>query len=189
MKTIDPHRGAGVSGIVFRPTDPWMFATWSDAPGVRGCITITTIVNIYQYRLYFYVSMEGGRPAWSLVRDESVLCVVCCVVIPFILDVRFVDVPAGVRQEEGRTEFLVHLPSAGLALIFLARRIQPFLSLVDREVEFCVPTNLSFSACWAFFFFFCVGKFPVRVTAPRFELTSQRVRRFRGYKLNHRGGR
>ena len=45
------------------------------------------------------------------------------------------DVPAGVAQEEGHTGFL-HLPSAVLALIFLAKRIQPFLSLVDREVEF-----------------------------------------------------
>ena len=66
------------------------------------------------------------------------MCV--CVVIPFILDVRFVDVPAGVTQEEGHTGFL-HLSSAVLALIFLARRIRPFLSLVDREVEFCVLTN------------------------------------------------
>ena len=54
-----------------------------------------------------------------------------CVVISFILDVRFVDIPAGVTQEKGHTEFL-HLPSAVLALFFLARRIQPFLSLVDR---------------------------------------------------------
>ena len=58
------------------------------------------------------------------------------VVIPFILDARLVDVSAGVAQEEGHTRFLIHLPSAVLALIFLARRIQPFLSLVDREVEF-----------------------------------------------------
>ena len=50
------------------------------------------------------------------------------------------DVPAGVTQEEGNTEFSIHLLSAVLALIFLARRIQPFLSLVDREVEFCVLT-------------------------------------------------
>ena len=50
----------------------------------------------------------------------------------------------GVTQEEGHTEFL-HLPSAVLALIFIARRIQPSLALVDREVEFCVPTNQSFS--------------------------------------------
>ena len=62
------------------------------------------------------------------------------VVIPFILDVRLVDAPAGVTQEEGLTGFL-HRPSAVLALIFLAGRIQPLLSLVDREVEFCVPTN------------------------------------------------
>ena len=50
------------------------------------------------------------------------------------------DVPAGVTQEEGNTGFSIHLLSAALALIFLARRIQPFLSLVDREVEFCVLT-------------------------------------------------
>ena len=31
----------------------------------------------------------------------------------------------------------LRLPSAVLALIFIARRIEPFLSLVDREVEFC----------------------------------------------------
>ena len=49
------------------------------------------------------------------------------------------DVPAGVTQEEGNTGFSIHLLSAVLALIFLARRIQPFLSL-DREVEFCVLT-------------------------------------------------
>ena len=47
-----------------------------------------------------------------------------CVAIPFILD----------------TEFL-HLPSAVVGLIFLAGRIQPFLSLVDLKVEFCVLTK------------------------------------------------
>ena len=51
------------------------------------------------------------------------------------------DVPAGVTQEEGRRGFLIHLLSAVRALIFLARKIQPFLSLVDREVEFCVIRN------------------------------------------------
>ena len=51
------------------------------------------------------------------------------------------DIPAGVTQEEGHTGFLIHLPSAVRALIFVARRIQPFLSLVDRDVEFCVLTN------------------------------------------------
>ena len=49
------------------------------------------------------------------------------------------DVPAGVTQE-GHAGFLIHLLSAVRASIFLARRIQPFLSLVDREFEFCVLT-------------------------------------------------
>ena len=70
------------------------------------------------------------------------LCVfvLCCVFSshPFWTSM---DVPAGVTQEEGHTGFLIHLPSAVRALIFVARRIQPFLSLVDREVEFCVLTN------------------------------------------------
>ena len=48
------------------------------------------------------------------------------------------DEPTGLTQEEGHTGFLIHLPSAVRALIFLERRIQPFLSLVDREVDFFV---------------------------------------------------
>ena len=40
------------------------------------------------------------------------------------------------------TGFL-HLPSAVLALIFLARRIQPSLPLVDREVVFCVYPRIN----------------------------------------------
>ena len=72
------------------------------------------------------------------------MCVCVCVFFPFILDVRLVGrtsrghTPVGVTQEEGHTGFLIRLPSAVLAFIFLARRVQPFLSLVDREVEFCV---------------------------------------------------
>ena len=52
------------------------------------------------------------------------------------------DMPAGVTHEEGHTRFLIHLLSAVRAVIFLARRIQPFLSLVDREIKFCVLTIL-----------------------------------------------
>ena len=44
------------------------------------------------------------------------------------------------RTSRGHAGFLIHLPSVVLAFIFLARRIQPCLSLVDREVEFCVLT-------------------------------------------------
>ena len=66
------------------------------------------------------------------------------------------DVPAGVTQEEGHKGFLIHLLSAVRALIFLARRIQPFLSLVGCEVEFCVLTIYSFSTRWAFLYCFFV---------------------------------
>ena len=63
-------------------------------------------------------------------------CACVCVVIPFILDFWLVNVPTGVIREEGHTGFH-HLPSAVLASIFLARKIQSFLSLVDCEVKFC----------------------------------------------------
>ena len=56
----------------------------------------------------------------------------------FILDVKIVG-----STSRGHTGFLIHLPSAAvLALIFLVRRIQPFLSLVDREVEFLRTNDL-----------------------------------------------
>ena len=75
---------------------------------------------------------------------KTTVCVCVCVCVfsshPFWTS-SSLDVPAGVTQEEGHTGFLIHLPSAVRALIFVARRIQPFLSLVDREVEFCVLTN------------------------------------------------
>ena len=83
------------------------------------------------------------------------------------------DVPAGVTQEEGHTGFLIQLLSAVHALIFLARRIQPFLSLVDREVEFWVLTILIvLHPLDIFIFLFLVRKIPFA----GIELTSQRVR-------------
>ena len=63
------------------------------------------------------------------------MCVCVCIVIPF----KFVDVPVRVTKKEGQTGFL-HLPSAVLVFIFLARRIQPLFSLVNRESDFCVVT-------------------------------------------------
>ena len=64
------------------------------------------------------------------------------------------DVPAGVTQEEGHTGFLIHL-SAVRALVFLARRIQPFLSLVDREVEFlCTNDSIALHSLGIFSFTF-----------------------------------
>ena len=67
------------------------------------------------------------------------------------------DVPAGVAQEEGHTEFLIQLPSAVHAFIFLARKIQPFLSLVDRSR---ILQFNRFPLVGHFFFFFLVRKNP-----------------------------
>ena len=79
----------------------------------------------------------------SSVKFEKGLVVCVCVFSshPFWTS-SSLDVPAGVTQEEGHTGFLIHLPSAVRALIFVARRIQPFLSLVDREVEFLCTNEL-----------------------------------------------
>ena len=63
-------------------------------------------------------------------------------VIQYILDARLVGEPVKVTQEEGHTGFL-HLPSVMLALIFIARRIRPSLSLVDCEVEYCIVTHIA----------------------------------------------
>ena len=81
---------------------------------------------------------------WSACQEMDlsaffVLCVCVCVFSSHSFWTSM-DVPAGVTQEEGNTGFSIHLLSAVLALSFLARRIQPFLSLVDGEVEFCVLT-------------------------------------------------
>ena len=87
-------------------------------------------------------SIISGRSS-SLHSTLTLITIHVCVVFsshPFWTS-SSLDVPAGVTQEEGHTGFLIHLPSAVRALIFVARRIQPFLSLVDREVEFCVLTN------------------------------------------------
>ena len=58
-----------------------------------------------------------------------------CVFFPFILDING-------RTSRGHTGFFNHLLSAVRAFVFLARRIQSFLSLVDREVKFCVVVDV-----------------------------------------------
>ena len=97
--------------------------------------------------LYTYINRHAGTPKktdkkvhhQTVIQTNTVLCFVFSS-HPFWTS-SSLDVPAGVTQEEGHTGFFIHLPSAVRALIFVARRIQPFLSLVDREVEFCVLTN------------------------------------------------
>ena len=91
-------------------------------------MVLRTVINV----LTFFV------PDWGMLRRSRCVCVFSS--HPFWTS-SSLDVPAGVTQEEDHTGFLIHLPSAVRALIFVARRIQPFLSLVDREVEFCVLTN------------------------------------------------
>ena len=77
----------------------------------------------------------------TTVLDVCLFCVCVCVFSSHSFwTSSSLDIPAGVTQEEGHTGFLIHLLSAVHALIFLARRIQPFRSLVDSEVEFCVLT-------------------------------------------------
>ena len=115
----------------------------------------------------FNISVPGTVQRWASPRYYTVdprllpsgnpfkYHVVLCVVFsshPFWTS-SSLDVPAGVTQEEGHTGFLIHLPSAVRALIFVARRIQPFLSLVDREVEFCVLTNFNRSPPVGHFYF------------------------------------
>ena len=85
---------------------------------------------------------------WNMVLNRSNMWYV---VIPFILDVTLVDTPAGVTREEDHTGFFIHLPSAVLDLIFLARRIQPSLSLVDRESRIlCTHEIIVPHCCWAY---------------------------------------
>ena len=45
-------------------------------------------------------TVQRARP--NMTYSEGV-CVYMCVIFPIILDVRLVDVPAGVTQEEGHT--------------------------------------------------------------------------------------
>ena len=113
----------------------------------------------------------------------SCVCVCVCVLLfffPFILDIKFVG-----RISRGHTGFLIHLPSAVRALIFLARRIQPFLSLVDHEVDFLCTNDLIVLHFLGIFFFSSEEKSLLL----GFELTSHRVRRLRGYQLSYRGDR
>ena len=62
----------------------------------------------------------------------SAACVLCVFSSHSFWTSNSLDVPAEVIQEEGHTGFLIHLLSAVRALIFLERKNQPFLSLVDR---------------------------------------------------------
>ena len=82
------------------------------------------------------------------------------------------DVPAGVTQEEGHTGFFIHLPSAMRPLFVLARKIQPFFSLVDREVELLCTNDLIVLHSLGVLLLLFSEKIP----STGIELTSQHVR-------------
>ena len=86
-------------------------------------------------------------------REIPTVCVSVCLIIPFILDVRLVDAPAGVTQEEGHTVFF-HLPSAVLALIFIAKMIQPFHSSSTVKSNFVYPRITTLRLLGMFIFIF-----------------------------------
>ena len=127
------------------------------------------MVLLYNY-IFIYVRFNVFSNSFIIIMISFAASELYCAELPLIRHVcichvcvcsshlfwasSLLDEPAGVTQEEGQTGILIHLPFAVLALTFLARRIQSFLSLVNREVKFCVLTILSFSICWAFFFFF-----------------------------------
>ena len=110
------------------------------------------------------------------------MCYVCVCVLSsqFILDVKFIG-----STSRRHTRFLIHLPSAVLALIFLARRIQPFLSLVNREVEFLCNDLIVLHLLGIFIFISYIIS-EEKPQLPEFELTSQCVRRLRDYQMSYR---
>ena len=122
---------------------------------------------------------KRGCACFCTLASESTSVLICVCVFSSHSFWTSIDVPAGVTQEEGHTGFLINHLSAVHALIFLARKIQLFLSLVDREVEFCVLTILIVLhplGIFILFFSFLVRKIPFA----GIELTSQRVRGLRG---------
>ena len=91
------------------------------------------------FRFFLNTVSLGVQYIWT--KSSGLQCVCVFSSHSFCWTSSSLDVAAGgVTQEEGHTGFLIHLLSAVRALIFLARRIQPFLSLVDREAELCVLT-------------------------------------------------
>ena len=99
-----------------------------------------------QYVLYVYghtYSKSMDQPGKVTNAARGHLISVLCVFFPLILDVKSVCVyqPEShrrkVTQDFSSTFLLRCMP------LFLARRIQLFLSLVDREVEICVRFNRS----------------------------------------------
>ena len=95
-----------------------------EGAGTYSCFEYT--VPVLRVVTYYFV-----------VLNRYICVCVCFLPIHSGHQIRWMYQP-GSQQEEGHTGFLIHLLSAVRASTFPAKRIQPFLSLVNREVEFCV---------------------------------------------------
>ena len=91
---------------------------------------------------------------WQIVRS---MCVVWCVLSSplFWTSGLWTYQPGSHRRKVTRDFSSTLIPSAMLTLTFLARRIQPFFSLVYREVEFlCTNELIIFQSLGIFIFLF-----------------------------------
>ena len=113
-----------------------------------------------------------------------VLCVVF-VFFPFILDIKFVGRTS--RGHTGGTSHRIsHPPSfCGACLNFSREKDSAILSSTAKLNFVYQRFNRSPLVGHFFLFFFSEEK----AQLPRFELTSQRVRKLRGYQLGYRGDR
>ena len=114
------------------------------APDVHGGVHIFphTYYDIKYVQNTKYSTTTAVLYGHVLCLYKKKLASVCVCFLPIHSghQVRWTYQPGSHRRKVTQ-DFLIHLPSAVRALIFVARRIQPFLSLVGREVEFCVLTN------------------------------------------------
>ena len=128
--------------IYFKP--PYAIGS---VPSLSGQSRVYRVTQLHTDGIHCRESAGTGQVNLKVVPNECCIgrspCVCVCVCVfssQSFWTSSSLDVPAGVTQEESHTGFLIHLLSAVRALIFLPRRIQPFLSLVDCGVEFCVLT-------------------------------------------------
>ena len=129
-----------------RPYEPSRFISSVRLPDTWALVQ-------YSNQSWFFFVRSALKFISSKIRKETILraieassnscwvhpvCVLCVCCLPV-----YSGRQACGRTSRGHTGFPIHLPFAVLAIIFLARRVQPFLSLVNREVEFLCTNELS----------------------------------------------
>ena len=102
--------------------------------------TITHGSSNIHYKGYKYKAVTLGQQYNVGEKPTVILCV--CVFFPSILDIKFVGRTSR-GHTGGRSHRIFNPPSfCGACLDFCREKDSAkFLSLVDREVEFCVLTN------------------------------------------------